>query len=48
MLRHLSGPALNLSRVPGEGRCGYYDFLTFERNGQEDENYISTTNHSAN
>ena len=33
---------------PGEGRCGYYDFLTFERDGQEDENFISTTDHSAN
>jgi uncharacterized protein len=33
---------------PGEGRCGYYDFLTFERAGQEDEAYISTTDHSIN
>lgn len=33
---------------PGEGRCGYYDFLKFERNGQEDEAYISTTHHSGN
>jgi Fe-S-cluster containining protein len=33
---------------PGEGRCGYYDFLKFERDGQEDENYISVTNHSGN
>ena len=33
---------------PGEGRCGYYDFLTFERDGQEDETYISTTNHAVN
>jgi uncharacterized protein len=33
---------------PGEGRCGYYDFLTFERSGQEDETFISTTDHSAN
>jgi uncharacterized protein len=31
---------------PGEGRCGYYDFLKFERDGQEDETYISTTNHA--
>ncbi|MBM3520492.1 MAG: YkgJ family cysteine cluster protein [Alphaproteobacteria bacterium] len=30
---------------PGEGRCGYYDFLRFERSGQEDETYISTTWH---
>jgi len=28
---------------PGPGRCGYYDFLCFERNAQEDEDFISTT-----
>lgn len=28
---------------PGEGRCGYYDFLTFERNAQEDPEWVSTT-----
>ena len=33
---------------PGDGRCGYYDFLKFERNGQEDEAYISTTHHIGN
>jgi Fe-S-cluster containining protein len=33
---------------PGEGRCGYYDFLKFERSGQEDEDYISTTWHAGN
>ncbi len=33
---------------PGEGHCGYYDFLKFERAGQEDETYISTTDHSGN
>jgi Fe-S-cluster containining protein len=33
---------------PGGTRCGYYDFLKFERAGQEDDNYISTTDHSAN
>jgi len=33
---------------PGESRCGYWDFLKFEREGQEDENYISTTHHSGN
>ena len=27
---------------PG-GRCGYYDFLAFERRTQEDPEYISTT-----
>ena len=30
---------------PGEGRCGYYDFLRFERNGQKDPDYVSTTWH---
>ena len=33
---------------PGEGRCDYYDFLSFERDGQEDPEYISTTDHSGN
>ncbi len=33
---------------PGEGHCGYYDFLKFERAGQEDEEYVSTTMHSGN
>ena len=33
---------------PGKGRCGYYDFLKFERDGQEDQTYVSTTNHSGN
>ena len=28
---------------PGAGRCGYYDFLTFERNTQDDKDYVSTT-----
>lgn len=32
---------------PGN-RCGYYDFLKFERAGQEDEDYISTTWHHTN
>ena len=35
-------------KFPGEGRCGYWDFLKFERDGQEDESYISTTDHSGN
>ena len=30
---------------PGEGRCGYWDFLEFERNGQEDQDYVSNTWH---
>jgi Fe-S-cluster containining protein len=29
---------------PGDGRCGYYDFLSFERKTQEDPEYVSTTN----
>jgi len=33
---------------PGDGHCGYYDFLTFERSGQEDPEFISTTDHSEN
>ena len=28
---------------PG-GRCGYYDFLSFERRAQEDKEFIATTN----
>lgn len=28
---------------PG-GRCGYYDFLAFERRSQEDEEFVATTN----
>jgi Fe-S-cluster containining protein len=33
---------------PGQSRCGYWDFLQFERSAQEDENYVSTTDHSGN
>jgi len=28
---------------PGTHRCGYYDFLSFERRMVEDKDYISTT-----
>ena len=28
---------------PGEGRCGYYDFLQFERSAQEDTEFVATT-----
>ena len=28
---------------PGAVRCGYYDFLSFERRTQEDDTYVSTT-----
>ena len=33
-------------RVFPGNRCGYWDFLQFERKGQEDEEYVSTTWHS--
>ncbi len=29
---------------PGDGRCGYYEFLKFERSTQEDPEYVSITN----
>ncbi|MEQ1578901.1 MAG: YkgJ family cysteine cluster protein [Hyphomicrobium sp.] len=29
---------------PGEGRCGYYDFLTFERRAQNDPTWVAVTN----
>ncbi|RMD62970.1 MAG: YkgJ family cysteine cluster protein [Alphaproteobacteria bacterium] len=28
---------------PGPGRCGYYEFLKFERKTQEDPDWVSTT-----
>lgn len=31
---------------PGAGRCGYYDFLSFERRTQNDPEFISLTDHS--
>jgi Fe-S-cluster containining protein len=30
-------------RYPGKVRCGYYDFLTFERQAQGDPEYIALT-----
>jgi Fe-S-cluster containining protein len=33
---------------PDGARCGYWDFLKFERVGQKDKNYVSTTDHSGN
>jgi Fe-S-cluster containining protein len=30
-------------RFPYEQRCGYYDFLNFERRHQKDPNYVATT-----
>ena len=32
-------------QFPGGGRCGYYDFLMFERRAQEDEKFVAITNH---
>lgn len=29
---------------PGTTRCGYYDFLTFERRAQDDPNWVAVTN----
>ena len=31
---------------PGGGRCGYYDFLSFERRAQEDPEYVARTDHA--
>ena len=30
---------------PNENRCGYYDFLQFERAAQEDPEFVAVTNH---
>ncbi len=30
-------------RYPGEGRCGYYDFLMFERRAQDDDTWVALT-----
>jgi uncharacterized protein len=30
---------------PGTARCGYYDFLSFERRTQEDPEFVSLTDH---
>lgn len=29
---------------PNDNRCGYYDFLKYERKHQEDETYVAKTN----
>ena len=31
---------------PGDGRCGYYDFLAFERRTQSDPEFIATTDNT--
>lgn len=33
-------------KFPGEARCGYYDFLKFERSHQKDEDYVAVTDSS--
>jgi Fe-S-cluster containining protein len=33
---------------PGPGRCGYYDFLSFERRIQDDPERVAITDHSEN
>ncbi len=33
---------------PGEGRCGYYDFLMHERRCQNDKTFVAVTDHSDN
>lgn len=30
---------------PGEKRCGYYDFLLFERSAQKDDTFVAVTDH---
>lgn len=30
---------------PGDGRCGYYDFLMHERRCQKDDSFVAITNH---
>ena len=31
---------------PGPGRCGYYDFLSFERRAQRDPEFVAVTDHT--
>jgi len=31
---------------PGPGRCGYYDFLSFERRAQNDPEFVALTDHA--
>lgn len=33
---------------PGDGRCGYYDFLSFERRAQNDPDRVAITDHKEN
>lgn len=34
-------------RFPKEGRCGYYDFLVWEREHQDDPEFVATTDNGA-
>lgn len=31
---------------PGGNKCGYYDFLTFERKAQDDNDFVALTDHA--
>ncbi len=31
---------------PGDGKCGYYEFLKFERRAQDDKDFVALTDHS--
>ncbi|MFV0367975.1 MAG: YkgJ family cysteine cluster protein [Hyphomicrobiaceae bacterium] len=33
---------------PGDGKCGYYEFLKFERRAQDDKEFVALTDHSEN
>lgn len=33
-------------QFPGTPRCGYYDFLLFERRAQDDETWVAVTNNN--
>ena len=44
-LHRLSGAPRRLPLIPGPGRCGYYDFLSFERRAQNDPEFVAATNH---
>ena len=39
---HVARPTI-CREFPGLSRCGYYDFLTFERRAQEDKEHVATT-----
>lgn len=41
---YLARPSVCRS-FPGGARCGYYDFLSFERRAQDDPEFVALTNH---